>query len=632
MPKSPRSKQQEAKRQEQIEASLSAIFRDEAGALPDLTALEPKRHSRAFLLFGGLVAGGLLLIGIAWAGFFIFKPFHGFTGQGLQVSIDGPEQIVLGQEMTYVIQWTNASSDPLASADVRVNFPTDFSVTSLEPAPNSEGLSWRLGTRARGASGEIKIKGLFSGALGTKTALQVVGTYRPASFNSDFEALTSRPLTYVNTVLEGAVTAPTKILPGDRVVVNYSVLNTGSVPMQALEARLSLPAGFVREASSTGTLLDERMLLFPIKDLAPGATTTVSMVGSFASGLAAEVGLHAETGRLGPDGIFKPLQKSDLTVTVLSGDLLLKLVANGSDISRPVSFGETLRFALGYENTALEDIRNVTLRLIFAPLSLTTTSTTKKTAPLHLVDWSTLEDTASSTRAGNTLVWDKTSIGVLERLPPRQDGTIELAVPVPAYTADMPARNFQVTAEANFTSLGGSVVNRTVRATPLIFRLRTDADIVAEARYFSDEGAPLGSGPFPPLVGQATTYRVAWTLSKHLHELKQIQITAPLPKRVSWTNKSSATAGEISYDEAARRLVWKLNRMPRDVNEVQVAFDLQLTPADFDAGRFAELLGETRLEMIDVDINEQLVRVRPALTTDLQNDEGAKSKGVVRKP
>jgi len=72
--------------------------------------------------------------------------------------------------------------------------------------------------------------------------------------------------------------------------------------------------------------------------------------------------------------------------------------------------------------------------------------------------------------------------------------------------------------------------------------------------------------------------------------------------------------------------------LPANVNEASADFDLTITPTNLDAGRFAQLMGETRFDALDTDINEPIVLTKPALTTDLQNDEGAKGKGVVTKP
>lgn len=629
-------------RKAQVEKSLSAIFRDEAGNLPDLTRLDRRRPNAILYVSVGFISFIVILLVAVWAGFSVFKPFRGFQGQGLQIVVDGPERAVLGQETSYFVNWQNASSEPLATAEVRVSFPPDFNATKVEPQTTGDGFVWRLGTIPFGGRGTITIKGFFTGALGTQTAIQAVGTYRPASFNGDFETLTTRRVEYAESVLDGVIEKPAKALPGDKVRIGYVLRNTGANPLKGLEARITLPEGFVRDASATEALLEGRVARVAIGDLASGASTTAWVTGTFASGASGDLPIHAEAGSVGGDGTFQAAQKTDATLSVLSGDLLLKLVVNGSDTDRSVGMREPLRFALAYENTSPEEIKDVVLRVLFEPWSGATGTApsekavgpvpVKNVRPQQFVDWSAFEDSSSGTVSGNAIIWDKDRIGVLERMPPQTDGTVEFSLPVAVSATGSAFGAFQVTAEATMAFVGKTAINRTIRTQPIVFRLRTDADVASEAWYFSEEGAPLGQGPLPPVVGQTTTYRIIWTLTKTLHELKPLRVSAVLSKGVTWPGNARVTAGDVAYDESSRTVSWTVNRLPADVDEAEADFDVQLTPAEADAGRFAQLLGETRLEATDVQIAEPIVRTKPGLTTDLQNDEGAKSKGVVRKP
>jgi len=57
----------------------------------------------------------------------------------------------------------------------------------------------------------------------------------------------------------------------------------------------------------------------------------------------------------------------------------------------------------------------------------------------------------------------------------------------------------------------------------------SEANFVSEVRYFTPEGAPLGTGPLPPKVDKRTVYRVFWKLDNSLHQLDEIKVEAILP-------------------------------------------------------------------------------------------------------
>lgn len=624
----------EKKKEDEMDKGLSTIFKDDDGEMPDMTKLEIRRRPWIIYIIVAMIVFLTVLLVSVWAGFIFFKPFKGFGGQGLELKIDGPTRITLGQETTYFINYSNVSNAPLAAAEVRVSFPTDFRIVSMEPEPQEAGMTWRLGSIAYGGRGTIQVKGVYLGALGTKSAIQVVGTYRPASFNSDFEALATQQLEYADSVLEGSITAPEKVVPGDKVTFVYSVSNTGVIDLEGLEAHLTLPHGFVRESGATGAS-DGDLVALSIGTLSAGASTTVSVTGAFASGAGGELHVLGETGRLGVDGSFLAAQKTDAIVSLLAGDLGLKLVANGSDKDRSVNLGDALHFSLGYENTSGEELKGIILRVKFEPLAATGTDpiALKKPADFKLLEWSNIFDNSSGTLRDNQLIWDKTSFEALERMPTGQDGVIEFSIPLIASAASGTVFDaFQATAEADIEFVGGAKLNRTVRTKPMIFRLRSDAKLTTEARYFTEEGAPMGDGPLPPEVGKMTSYRIFWTLDKSLHELKDIKVSAKLPDNVVWPGISEASAGELVYDEKAKTVNWTLNKMPSDIDEITAEFDVQLTPTEFDANRFAELVGETRFDAKDVQNGDVLSMTKDHLTTDLQNDAGAKNKGVVRKP
>ena len=616
-----------------VAESLDAIFRDEHGKVPDLTTLEHRRSPYWIVVMLGIAIFIVFLIVAAWVGFLFFKPFQGFSGKGLDIVIDGPDQSVIGEEETFFVNWKNTTNEPLATAQVRVSFPPDFVQTSVDPQPTDPtALSWDIGTVPFGGRGTFTVKGMFTGGLGTKTAIQAVGSYRPASFNSDFEALATKAITYGSSVLDGSINAPEKIMPGDAVRFTYHVLNHGTALMKNLETRVTVPAGFVRDATTGTSALDEGIVKFPIGDLASGASTTVAVSGVFSSGHAGEVALHAETGSTGLDGSFQPEQVADATSTVLSGDLTLRLVANGSDQGGTIGYGDAMHFSVGFENTAAESINDVTLKFRISPIVASGTSPIVG-AKADIIDWNSFQDATSGTRNGSTISWDKNAMGLLAQLSPQQDGTIDLTLPVIGAASATPSIiGFQAVVEGTMVSVGKTTIDRTIRSAPLTFRFRSDVGVTAEARYFSDEGAPYGSGPLPPIVGQTTSYRIIWDLTKNVHELKDLSLSATLPSHVSWSAKSAVTAGDIQYDEPSRTVTWKLNRLPSDVKEMIAQFQIDYSPTDADANRFGDLLGDTHLVVTDADLGEQILKSRPALTTDLETDDAAKGKGVVRTP
>ncbi len=617
---------EERRHERDVERGLSTIYRDEKGDMPDLSSFDPIVSRWRRYVFIGVLIAIALLVAAAWAGFSVFRPFRGFSGQALVLSIEGPEKVSLGQETTYFVNYRNETAEPIAAADLRLSFPSDFTVSSFEPPATSEGRVWKIGSVPVDGHGTIKVKGVFTGALGTVTAIQVVGTYRPASFNSEFEALATKSLNYSDSVLQGMLFVPAKVLPGDRTNIAYAIRNTGTDALRDLVIRVTVPEGFVIDsASSVKVMIEGRVMQFQLGSLAANASTTASVRGAFASGVSGEAHVIAEVGRLNAEGMFLPAQHTETSFSVLAGDLSLKLVMNGQDVDTSIHYGDALHFSIGYENTAAEDLQDVQLR--FHVEAVTTTNKVP-----FLVDWSRMEDSAHGVRRDQDIRWTKEQIIALGRLPSHEDGSIDVALqalPSASGTAGLAVRAY---VEATIGSVGGTAVHRVVRSSPLLIRYLSDAHLSAEARYYSEEGVPLGTGPLPPLVGQTTTYRIRWDLDKTFGELKDMTVKATIPKNVTWKGSVQVGAGELLYDASTRSVRWNLNRVPEHVNETAVEFSVSLTPTESDANRFAQLTGPTELQAVDATQNASVSQTVSALTTDLEHDENAKAKGVVRRP
>lgn len=623
---------EKTEREAEVSRGLEAIYLTN-GKKGDFNTFSRTKRNKALQIFSIFVGFCAVASALAWAGLFYFGPPGPAEASGLILAIDGPESIGLGREETFNVRWSNTSIQPEQEVELRLSVPAEMLLSSVVPPPDDvTNLVWKLGMLQPGAKGEIKVKGVFLGALGSKSALQVVATSRGESGTHVREALVTKPLIYGETVLAGQFTIPTKVVAGDLVNIQYSVANRGTQGLRGLKVRLKIPEGFVPSATSTNfqRLGNTDEWEAPLGDLVAATTNTLRMVGAFAAQSSGDVKVMARIGATKPDGSFLPLLVGEGGFTVLAGDLGLALVANGADQDRTIAPGDPLRITIQYKNLSPEILAGVKLTLGFESLSdgISTTGTS-------LLNWRELGDEGkgvSSTKARvQTIKYDKKYVPAFAQLQPQGEGTIDIEIPTLSAGSSTKDAAIRITLEGSMDTVGNDRSVRVIRVAPITFRYRSDASLASEARYFTEEGAPLGTGPLPPVAGKTTSYRIFWSVNKTLHPLENLQVTAVLPASVAWGAASSSQAGTLSYDDATRTVTWNLNRMPEDVDALEASFEIQLTPTEFDVGRFAQLLGESRLSATDPTVSEPLVRALPPITSDLQNDEGARSKGVVKK-
>ena len=170
----------------------------------------------------------------------------------------------------------------------------------------------------------------------------------------------------------------------------------------------------------------------------------------------------------------------------------------------------------------------------------------------------------------------------------------------------------------------------TVQASPLTVQLNSDAAIFSALRYFDDDGAPLGSGPLPPVVGNATHYRATWTIASGLHGLNTVTVSATLPEGVTWDDFSTATSGSMSYDASSRTVRWTTSSIPAGSAAVTARFSVSITPTVADVGLAKTLVGKTVLNAKDDMTGSVLERSTDAVTTECEGDVLATGKGTVK--
>ena len=612
--------------EEEMEKGLEKIYAESS----DLKEMQRDSSWWWVKWFVGISIGLLLLSGIAWWGLAVLQPHAKQELSALQVEVSGPEQVVIGQETEYVIKWKNASFQTIQDVDLRLGIPPVLQVTYMDPWPiDRDAMSWKLGMIGPGNEGKIILRGIPFGIIGDVTALQAVLTAPDQGATDIKDALSTKAITMTSSVLEGVWNLPPRVVAGDDVAVELVLVHQGDKPLGKFDVTVQYPESFSLKSATTTSNTSTREQVISFDSLGAGATATVRVVGTFVAGASGEQTFFAKIHQKQEEKQIL-IYTASSSMPVLASDLSLQVVANGSTSDRTISPGDPVRVTLAYSNTSPDTLTDISLKLAFESVkdgrSATGTS---------FLQWSGLDDehkgTTSTKSRIQTLTFDKTSIPALAALKPGDRGTIDITLPTVAVATTTKDAQINIVATGNIKQAGEKAVARSVSTQPIGLRYRSDAVFVATARYFTEEGAPIGSGPLPPVVGQSTSYRLYWAIDKKLHALENLTVTTTLPESVVFVGAKEVGAGTLSFTTSTRELRWTLNRMPEDVRTAEVSFEVKLTPNPLDSGRFASLTSNMLFAASDSLLNEPITQTLSALTTDLEDDEGAKGKGVVKK-
>ena len=610
------------KTQEDLAKDLQRIYSDDEGQLPDFTRLEGKPGSRLrSALFGALVAG-LVMAAAVWAGVFFFSRTSGFTGDKVQVTIESVDGLTAGSQADVTLRYRNGERVPLAQASLALKAPDGFQITGSDPAATDKG-DWPIGAIAPGGTGQVTVHGYVRKEIGTAMTFEATLDYKPADFNSDFQKVSSHTVVVKDSVLTLSATGSDQIAPGDESAYIFQYENRSDQALDDVRLVATPPDGFIFASSDPAADPDVAMR-WTYPKIEAHAKGTVSVKGTFS---ATSRGPKTMAGRMGfvdENDAVVSLADATTTTDVLKSNLDLSLIVNGSDTPTPASFGDTLFFAIRYENAGDVPLKDVT---IAAKLP-------SEPAGPSILDWVALKDDLGGKRVDSTITWTKKELPALALLAPGDKGEIDFSVPLtraPFAAAKTSDYVTHAVASAVIGKVGTISGSREVDTAPFDVHLLSDTSFATSARYFDATGTPIGSGPLPPQVGQKTVYRIFWTIRNSLHELTNLSLSTVLPQGVKWTGvQQQVDAGTLTFDDTGRQATWRLNRMPTSVRSLTVSFDVELTPASEDIGKILDLTGDNRLEAFDKDVNAVILKTVPPVGTDLPDDQNAAGKGVVK--
>lgn len=597
-----------------IRKELKEIY-DDSGEPMDMTALSRRKPQT----FGRKIIKAIiflfLLSAVSWSGFFLFSRGFFQKNDTLSVNIEGPQEIKGGDAVTYAVRYENKGSVPIAALEMSASLPPSFELLSSTPDV-SDKKTWKIGSLTPHSDGVITLNGRFISEVPSSEHLQVLFTYKPANFNSEFQTIQTKKIEVTDSVLNLEATGPQQAVAGDELVFTTKVTNTFKDPLGHMRLVPNPSPDF--QITSQEPAFEKDKAYWNLAELKPNEPQTFTLKGHYTVSAAGVQNLAMQIGFVKDDAFIK--QKEQLIPTQMQGGAIaFHLIINGSDQDQNIQAGKIVRASIDFSNQGDETAQNVSFQLNLDGGG--------KTLPIN---WNKA-DLADGKRSGNTITWDKQTTGLLKNIKPEDTGAIDLSLPIVSNPNGSMADTIFVKLITSMDRLGDNTDPKSVESNPVKLTFDSNTSFSADARYFLEDGQPIGSGPLPPSVGQSTTYRVFFHISNSLHELKNVEVTTSLPSSVTWVDKKQAAIGNVSFNATTRTVKWKADKIPSSISEADAWFDVSIKPTSSDVGKFVKLTGTSAFTATDSKTNSTISQSVESFTTDLTNDDGAKGKGTVTK-
>jgi len=572
--------------------------------------------------------------------FFVLRPQNSFTGQAVELKIVAPGEAISGSTYDYILEYANNEKVNLEQGKLVIYLPPGFNLIDALPspekglagseanvAPGGQGeaavLTWEMGPLLAGARETIKLKGMILGSSGESRVLKADFSYQPESFNSRFSKQEEAEISIKQSLLDFSEEAPPKVGLGREFNLALKYRNGSSENFDHLRVVLNYPDGFVFLGSSPKPDRDNNT--WDLRTVSAGERGRIDIQGKMQETESGNNAVfHASMGVLDQYQQFFSQAEQEASIIILDPKLEITATVNNQE-SASLSPGDAMEIVITYHNLGKTSFESSSVHL-----KINT----------DLLDQNSLPAQNGSFKDGE-FVWDLSSDPALSRVLPDQKGKTVLITRLLAVFPynSLDKRNLKITGKAMFSSNkvdGTEGFDFSANSNDLEIKVNTEFALAEEARYYTLEYKPAGSGPLPPRSGSPTTYRVYWTVSNTTNDAENIRLTTRLPENVEFGGSSFTSLGsDIKYNVETREALWDIGRLQAYSGSVlagaQSWFDIVLTPRLDQVGEIAPLTGETAISGSDLFTGEDLKNIFPALDTDLRNDLGAIGKGRVTK-
>ncbi len=617
----------------QTKGLMKEIFIDEDGTKPDLTKLERKTRNWRKIIITGVIVFLVLALCATIVGFFVFNRRNTFKEEKVGFSYTGATQAVSGDAFTLKLRYRNQGAVALTESVVDVTYPDGFTYTSSNIGTSAEYHNqWQIADLLPGDEKTLEITGTLVGEVGTSRKFSATVSYRPANFNSEFQKNIDWEVVITSTSLEVEFKGSREVIAGQEVGYELSYQNTSTRDMTNLKITPRWPEGFTLSSSNpeldlTGT--------WQVGTLAAGSKKTISFAGKFVGETGTQKQLDFKFGLVQSDGSENIQAEQSFLILLIAPQLQVTTSLNADTQTQAVDWGDTLSYSVGLNNAGDVKIDQGVVKLTLTYL------VNGQTSSEEFIDWSTLVNSNKASRDGLVIQWNKDAVSELEALKPGDKVNVAFEVSLdhepPAALANQ--KNFEIRAQVDFAGQRTgdqpeANLPLSAQGTPISAVINSQPTLSVVARYYDDAGEVIGLGPFPPVVGQSTTFKIFWSLKNTSNDITSVVVKTSLPGTVAWVGQGSVSAGEpLSFDAKTRSVTWRINKLPAYIGHetppVTAEFSISLTPTRNQLNDYALLIDKTTFAATDVFTEASLSLSQDGESTSLTNDPVGRGKGKV---
>jgi len=549
------------------------------------------------------------LAAILAAGFVFFGGSTFVSSKNVDISIVGPSMVSAGDVLDLGVVVSNKNNSDLELANFSVQYPQG----SKDPADTSKGLTYTkesMGVIRAGDEIARNLRLVLLGSTGEVKEIKFSVEYKVKGSNATFYKDKIYQITIGDTPLSMVIDGPETVTSGDSFTTTLNItLNSTEVLRNAI-LRAEYPYGYSVVSTNPEVISGDNA--WALGDLSPGATKKITIQGKLLGEDKEQRTLRFYVGvsdneSLNPN--FKTvILSSQKTISVERSSVGLSASFNGENTQVYTAPAEQLVSTfIRYQNNLSEKLINPRLEVRLVGSALNKSSIF-------------VQNNGTYNPSNLRINWGLVDSLGLPELSPGESGAVSFSF------ASLPKTILSVDAEISVEmTLTGTPIGANKPITLSETRtVRISSQVNLSARSVYSVGPFANTGPFPPKVGEETTYAVIWSIGNTQGDISGAKVTAKLGPKVKWVASKSDRAENISYDEKTNVVTWDLGQLSSGTGFSkpgrEVAFQIALTPSSTQVGSVPVLVSGVTFSGEESLGNTRVSAATPNLTTRLSTD------------
>ncbi|MES2214123.1 MAG: hypothetical protein V4465_01905 [Patescibacteria group bacterium] len=551
------------------------------------------------------------LAAAAVAGYIYLAGGNLISSKNVDVSVLGPVSVAAGAPLELGVTISNKNNADLTMVNMIVQYPEGTrSAEDATKALSKDKVA--VGPVAAGASATRTERAILFGQKGDVKTITISLEYRVQGSNAIFSKQKSYDISIGSAPVTMTVDQPPTVTSGDTFQTKITILANSSEILKDVLIRGEYPYGFsVSSAVPTASSGDN---IWSLGDLAPGEKREIVIKGIISGENQEErtFRFYSGVGKTDdPNKFESTLSLSTQTIQISRSSLGLAVTLNGENTSSYIApAGKQIQGRVVYKNNLPTNTSNGRIQVTLSGAAL---------------DRFTIQADKGGfyNSSNNTIEWNSSNDPDLQTLSPGESGEVSFLF---SSLASLPAgaKNNEMSVSTRFSADPASGDSHSILTASASNSVKVASEVTLTARALYSRGPFKNTGGVPPKAEKPTTYTIVLDLGNTQNDIALPVVTGKLGPNVTWTDKTSVTGGEISYDPEKNIFTWSADKLVSgagfSTKAPEAIFQVSLNPSIGQIGSSPVLVSNLAFSGTDSFTNSNVRFTLPAVTTRITSD------------